>query len=302
MSFEFSIHPRGPFSLEAAATFGFGPNEGRAAAWQGSMSLAFPVDSGGSAGVLLTADGDGVIRGAGDGSADPGAVERQVARILSLDHDAEEWMRVGLREPILGSLQAAHPGQRPVLFNSPYEACAWSVISARRHGRQGAALRREIADRWGESFELAGQRVAAFPAPERLLELRPLGGLPERKVTQLQAIARAALEGRLDADRLLRLGPDGALAEVRSLNGIGPFYGGLVVLRGTGFADAVFDVPEPRVLGRVAEFYGLEAPPTLAQFLAMAERWRPFRTWATVLLRLAGDRGDGAAWPRAAPE
>lgn len=117
MSFEFSIRPRGPFSLEAAATFAFGPTEGRAADWDGAMRLAFPVDSGGQAGIVLTQDDDGdVVRGVGEGSGEPAAVARQVARILSLDHDGEAWMRVGDGDPVLASLQARHPGQRPVLF------------------------------------------------------------------------------------------------------------------------------------------------------------------------------------------
>ena len=45
----------GQFSLRAAAEFGFGPDEGRAAAFDGAMRLAFPVDPGaGYAGVTLT--------------------------------------------------------------------------------------------------------------------------------------------------------------------------------------------------------------------------------------------------------
>src|SRR5690348_9938511 len=37
---------RGPFSLRAAAEFGFGPTEGRAAPFDGCMRLAFPLDGG----------------------------------------------------------------------------------------------------------------------------------------------------------------------------------------------------------------------------------------------------------------
>ena len=32
-------------------------------------------------------------------------------------------------------------------------------------------------------------------------------------------------------------------------------------------------------------FYGLGGPATVEQLTALAEAWRPFRTWATVLLR-----------------
>ena len=48
------ILPRGPFSLKAAAEFGFGPTEGRPPPFDGAMRLAFPLDDGsGYAGVIL---------------------------------------------------------------------------------------------------------------------------------------------------------------------------------------------------------------------------------------------------------
>ncbi|HEY7966800.1 MAG TPA: hypothetical protein VID68_07215, partial [Solirubrobacteraceae bacterium] len=79
----------------------------------------------------------------------------------------------------------------------------------------------------------------------------------------------------------------------QALHGIGPFYAGLIVLRACGFADAQLAMPEPRVLRHAARFYRLASPPSLAEFTALVELWRPFRTWTTVLLRLAGDREFG---------
>ena len=41
-----------------------------------------------------------------------------------------------------------------------------------------------------------------------------------------------------------------------------------------------------------ARAYGFEVTPDAQEFLALSERWRPFRTWAVVLLRVAA--GDAA--------
>ena len=49
---------------------------------------------------------------------------------------------------------------------------------------------------------------------------------------------------------------------------------------------------EPRVLARAGELYGLDGPPSLEEFDALAEKWRPFRTWAMVLIRVAGGRAS----------
>jgi DNA-3-methyladenine glycosylase II len=291
------ITPRGPFSLPAAAGFGFGPNEGRPPAFDGAMRLAFPVDGGrGYAGALLRQPQPGgpvtVALELRDDAPQEAALT-QIARVLSLDHDGDSFMALGEGDPVLGALQRAHPGQRPVLFTSPYEAAAWAVISARRPPAQAAGVREDLCRQFGESFELAGVAALAFPQPEHLAQLGDqFPGLNLEKLVRLRNVVAAALAGELDIARLHELGPAQAYTEIQKLRGLGPFYAGLVVLRASGFADAPLLTPEPKVLGNLARFYGLaEPPPLFEQYLATAESWRPFRTWATVLIRLAGDRG-----------
>jgi len=286
----------GQFSLRAAAGFGFGPNAGRPPPFDGAMRLAFPVDGDcGYAGVVVRQQEDDAPLTAeldlGGGNADPDTAIRQVARVLSLDHDGMEFAAVGERDPVIGRLQRAHPGQRPVLFHSPYEAAAWSVISARRAAAQSAVVRRGIAADLGETFTLAGEAVAAFPRPERLLELEPRTGLNEQKVARLHGIAHRALSGELEVEHLQELGPERAHEELQRLAGIGPFYAALIVLRATGFADALLEVPEPKGMSHTARYYGLGPAASPEQVMVVAENWRPFRTWSLVLIRLAGDRG-----------
>lgn len=292
--------PRGPFSLKGAAEFGFGPNEGRAPPFDGAMRLAFAVDGGrGYAGaVLRQPDTDGPVSVALEttGGADPDAALRQLARVVSLDHDGEAFVRVGRRDPVIGELQRAHPGQRPVLFHSPYEGAAWAIISARRPAAQAAGVRLALSRDLGATFELAGETVPAFPQPDVLSELAPdTPRLHPEKVTRLRGLAQAALAGDLDVEHLHELGPERAYEEIQRLKGLGPFYAGLVVLRASGFADAMLPVAEPKVLGHAGRLYGLDSAPSLDRFTEIAEAWRPFRTWATVLIRLAGNRGRRAS-------
>jgi DNA-3-methyladenine glycosylase II len=290
----FTLAPRGPFSLQLLAGFGFGPETGRSEATEPVMRLAFCLDDlRGHAGVVLRqdSDGDGAVRGELHWDADPAAVARQVARILSLDHDGEAWVAIGERDPVIGKLQRRYPGLRPPLFHSPYEAAAWAIISTRRPARQAAVTRRLISERLGRAFEFDGEHLAAFPTPRALLELEPLKGLPQVKVERLHAVAEAALAGRLDADRLRSLEPEAALADLQELPGIGPFYSTLVLVRSSGHADLP-PASERRMLAAAANYYGLDQPPTPERFAELAEAWRPFRTWASVLLRYAGSRDD----------
>ena len=286
----FVIEPDGPFSLSAAASFGFGPNMGRPKPDGDLMRLAFALDGYTEhAGVVLRQRPDGAITAEVEGTRKLAVVERQVRRILSLDHPAKGWLAVGTRDPVIGRLQRDHPGLRPVLFHSPYEAAAWSVISHRRGRTQAAPLRTRLATEHGRTFELAGETLAAFPLPEVLVTLKSFPGFEPQRIERLRGVARAALDGKLDADRLAKLPLEVARAQVETLAGIGPFYADLILVRATGIADAL-PREEPRILGYVGHYYGLGGPATMPQLAEIAERWAPFRTWAVVVIRVAGDR------------
>jgi DNA-3-methyladenine glycosylase II len=285
----FVITPRGPFSLQEAATFGFGQRDD--SRWDGVMRLAFGVDGYARyAGVELRQDDRGAVHAVAHGDdLDLAAVQRQVERVLSLDYDGQDFLAVGDRDPVIGRLQAAAPGLRPPLFYSPYEAAAWSVLSARRSARQMRPVRDRLGQAHGASFELAGQQLPAFPAPEALLGIESFPGVPPEKIERLHGVARAALDGILDPDRLMALGPEQAAAQVQGIKGIGPFYSELIVIRATGFAD-VLPTGEARGLALAGELYGLGGPATPAQLRDLAEPWRPFRTWALVLIRAVTPR------------
>ena len=131
--------------------------------------------------------------------------------------------------------------------------------------------------------------VLAARLPQRLLELDAFEGLTEEKIRRLHAVADAALDGALDADRLAALDPDEAQAQMREIRGIGPFYAALIVARASGTTDALA-VGESKVLGHAGRLYGDGSPLSEERYADVAEAWRPFRTWATVLIRLHGDR------------
>lgn len=280
----FSLVPRGPFSLRLAAGLAFGPRQD--ARDSDLMRLAFCVDGfHGLAGVVLRQDPDGAVTGELRGDADVGVVRAQIARILSLDHDGAGWPAAGLRDPVLGRIQARFPGFRPVLFASPYEAAAWSVLYGRKSHAQVRRLWDRLAGELGREFDLAGERLSAFPTPHRLRSLDSLPGLPDQVTERLRAVAGWALEGRLDPGRLRALEPDAAMADLRELRGVGPFFASLILIRAAGPADVL--EPEPRLLDCVARYYGPEAA-SPARLGELAEAWRPYRTWASVAVRRAG--------------
>jgi DNA-3-methyladenine glycosylase II len=227
------------------------------------------------------------------GDADLDAVRAQVARVLSLDQDGREFAKIGERDPVMARLMAVAPGLRPPLFYSPYEAAIWSVLSARRPARQMAVVRDQLSRAHGQVFEVAGEEIAALPTPAQILAVESFESIPDVKLRRMHAVAEAALRGELDTDRLRAMDPQDAMADVQRLEGIGPFYSALIVMRALGHTDVLPD-EEPRSLAVAGRLYGLGHDATAEEMRQIGEGWRPFRTWATVLLRAASPRLEEA--------
>jgi DNA-3-methyladenine glycosylase II len=280
------IRPLGRFDLRQSTAFGFGQRE--AAITSDLMRLAFVLDGyERQVGVAVRQRDDGSLLLDVAGEASPDQVRAQVARVLSVDVDATGYDELGERHPLVGAAQRARPGLRPPLFHSAYEAAAWAVLSARRPARQMAQLRDRLAAAFGAEPDVAGVRVPAFPTPRQLLGVAAFPALSADKVERLHGVARAALDGGLDTDALRRLPPEDALATLRELDGIGPFYAELILVRALGHTD-VLPTREPRLLEVVGRLSSAGRPLTPHELADVAEGWRPWRTWVCVALRAAG--------------
>lgn len=179
-------------------------------------------------------------------------------------------------------LRRRYPGLRPVQFPTAWEAAAWTIIGRRVRMSQAATIKRRIAERHGRRIEFpGGQALCSFPSPRTVLSLPGIQGLPGRKLEDLHGVAAAALDGRLDAERLLGPPAEEALAELQQIHGIGPFSAELILARGAGHPD-LFPSHERRLAAAMATLYGVDDH---AAQVRIAERWRPYRSWVALLIR-----------------
>jgi DNA-3-methyladenine glycosylase II len=280
----FSIPRPEGFRLQAAREFyaGFVPGSGMAAAAVDDLTLVFRLDGSfeAVAATLRERDRELVIELAG--SRDVDRAGRQIARMLGLDADGKEWLNLGRRDALVRRLQREFPGFFTATKSSPYDAAAWAVIAPRMSMQQAAALKMRIAAEHGDPVKLAGRTHCVFPGPAVLARLDRSDGLSDEKLLRLRAVGQAALDGKLDADRLRARQPEDALAELQRIRGIGPWAACHVYYRGAAPVDGLPTV-EPRVLHGLAHAAGIDVP-SAEGFAAIAESWRPFRMWVCVLL------------------
>lgn len=203
----------------------------------------------------------------------------QTRRVLSLDWDGASFSATAGRDPVLDGLRRANPGIRPILFGSPYEAACWAVVCQGLRTEQAVALYSRLVTRYGRVVPVGGSSRVVLAPPAELRAVSPTTRLSARKRERLAVVAEAAEAGLLDAAALRSMEPGEAVDLVDQLPGIGPLSAELVVARGAGHPD-VFPAHDRVLVAAMRELYD-------GRFVDVAERWRPYRSWASFVIRSA---------------
>ena len=126
-----------------------------------------------------------------------------------------------------------------------------------------------------------------LPSPAELLGIDPgtlrAAGLSWRKITTLRDLAERMSDGRLDPGVLSKLPDDGLIAELTTIPGIGPWTVQGALLIALQREDVI--LPGDLALRKAVQAaYRLDHLPSQPEVLAMAEKWRPYRSLATSYL------------------
>ena len=272
-----TLHPRGPFSLAAAATFVEGFPGTQAERPPQALRYAWAVDGDWRTVQATLRQDDHAVHAelAGRPAAQLARwAARDLEQMLCLDVDGSRFSALGQRDRVVRALQKRFFGLRPVLFYTPYEAAAWTIISQRIRMTQAATIKTRLGDELGEH--------GAFPAPACLAQLSaPQPGLTTRKINQLRTIAAAAQDGALSRQRLRAMTYQDGLAHLQQLPGIGPFSAELILIRGVGHPDVLPD-HDTRLDQAIRCAYNTTDD---AAIRSITNRWRPYRAWVALLIR-----------------
>jgi DNA-3-methyladenine glycosylase II len=126
-----------------------------------------------------------------------------------------------------------------------------------------------------------------LPSPSELLAVDPsslrAAGLSWRKIGTLRDLAERLSDGRLDADVLSTLPDDEFIAELTAIPGIGPWTAQGALILALQREDVV--LPGDLALRKaIQRAYQLDHLPSQNEVLAIAEKWRPYRSLATSYL------------------
>ena len=126
-----------------------------------------------------------------------------------------------------------------------------------------------------------------LPTPAELLGMDPgklrEAGLSWRKVSTLRDLAERLMDGRLNPDVLNSLPDDELIAALTTIPGIGPWTAQGALIIALQREDVV--LPGDLALRKAVQTaYQLDHLPTQQEVVAIADKWRPFRSLATSYL------------------
>ncbi len=185
------------------------------------------------------------------------------------------------QDPRLRPLVAAFPGTRVPVAWDGFEVAVRAILGQQVSVKAATTLVARLARAHGRPCEApAGLPLThVFPSPAELAGASLDGlGITARRITAIQSLARAVQAGELRFDGSMATAD--FVARIQQIPGIGPWTAQYIALRALNDADAFPHAD--LILLRAAALPGETLDP--AALLALAERWRPWRAYAVLLL------------------
>ena len=209
---------------------------------------------------------------------DTGAAVERVRRLLDADCDPVAVDDAFLGDPVLGRLVRARPGLRVPGHVDGHELAVRTVIGQQVSVAGARTVTARLVREHGRPLPHPEDGLThLFPDAATLAEVDPERlPMPRARGRALVGLCAALAEGRIALDR----GAD--REEVRrrlvELPGIGPWTADYVAMRALGHPDVFL----PTDIGIRDALRGLGEDP--ARAAALAERWRPWRSYAQLHL------------------
>ena len=225
------------------------------------------------------------LRGEGLTDADGEVAVAQVRWMLGTDQELAPLYALAESDPALAGLARQFRGLHLPRTATLFEALTVAILGQQISASVARTMRTLLIERYGTRAEFDGATYYAFPRPEAVLsalpeELRELK-LSRSKAEYVRVIAGAALEPGWD--ELYELPDDEVVRRLTVLRGVGNWTAQWALVRGLARPDAL-PLGDLALRRGVSRLWRDGATVTDAEVKTVAERWRPWRSYATAYL------------------
>ena len=197
-------------------------------------------------------------------------ITERVAAMFDVDADPALVQRVLSGDTILKRALKRHPGLRVPGAWDAFELSVRAILGQQVTVRAATTISGRIAARWGSELD-AGSGRRVFPGPSMLADAAlEECGIIRTRANCIRALARAVLDAKVS------FASAGAVNALREIPGIGVWTAHYIAMR-TGIDKDAFpagDLVLRRKFGSC----------TARELERRSEKWRPFRSYAAMLL------------------
>jgi len=212
----------------------------------------------------------------------------RVAWLLGTDQDLTPFYQAARDDAPLSAIVRQFHGLHLPHTATVYEALVLAILGQQIATNVARIIRTLLIETHGPTQAFDGQDFYAFPRPETLSaltveQLRTMK-LSQRKAEYVKGISQASMDNSPDGfESLHQMSDEEVVQKTVELRGVGIWTAQWVLIRALGRPDALplGDLALRRVVSRVY-FGGSEIND--AQLDEFAQRWSPWRTYATVYL------------------
>ena len=220
----------------------------------------------------------------------------RVSWLLGVDQDLAPFYELGRADQAMAGLVEQFYGLHLPHTASVFEALVLAVLGQQISTSVARIIRTLLIETFGPSAEFDGETYYAFPRPASIWASSPAElhtmKLTQRKSEYVHGLAGSALDPEMGLERLEELTDREIVEKLVALRGVGIWTAQWALIRAVGRPDALplGDLALRRVVSRL--FMDGEDVND-AKVEEIAQRWSPYRTYATVYLFSALRTGAG---------
>jgi len=229
----------------------------------------------------------------------PGDVDLAKSRVswlLGTDQDLSPFYALGRTDKAMSGLVDEFYGLHLPHTASVFEALVLAVLGQQISTSVARIIRTLLIETFGPSAEFDGETYYAFPRPESIWASSPAElhtmKLTQRKSEYVHGLAGSTLDTAVGLEELGELSDGEIVDKLVALRGVGIWTAQWVLIRAVGRPDALplGDLALRRIVSRLFTD-GEDVTDTEVEDIA--QRWSPYRTFATVYLFSALRTGAG---------
>jgi len=220
----------------------------------------------------------------------------RVSWLLGVDQDLAPFYELGRADQAMAGLVEQFYGLHLPHTASVFEALVLAVLGQQISTSVARIIRTLLIETFGPSAEFDGETYYAFPRPASIWASSPAElhtmKLTQRKSEYVYGLAGSVLDPEMGLERLEELTDREIVEKLVALRGVGMWTAQWALIRAVGRPDALplGDLALRRVVSRL--FMDGENVND-AKVEEIAQRWSPYRTYATVYLFSALRTGAG---------